>query len=85
MERLMITLPPELRERVDAAAVRLGESRSAFVRKALALRVAALEREAFDALLAEGYLATNEASSKIVADLAPLQDAAASAWVWDEP
>jgi len=85
MERIMITIPPELLAQVDAAAEHLGQSRSGFVREALSVRMEALEREAFDALLAEGYMAMNDASAEVVAELGPLQAMALKPWTWDEP
>lgn len=85
MERIMITVPPDLLAQVDAAAQHLGQSRSRFVREALTVRMAALEREVFDALLAEGYRAMNDAAAEIVAELVPLQAMALTPWTWDEP
>lgn len=85
MERVMLTLPPELLLAVDAAARQLGEKRSHVVRQALEQWLELRRREQFEALLAEGYQAMAQAASARAAESLFLQAAAAEGvWHWDE-
>ncbi|RLB33199.1 MAG: hypothetical protein DRH12_18680 [Deltaproteobacteria bacterium] len=55
MQKVMVTLPDELLQQVDAVAKDLKQNRSRFVRQALAERLERISRRKFETLLAEGY------------------------------
>jgi metal-responsive CopG/Arc/MetJ family transcriptional regulator len=85
MERVMLTLPPELLGAVDEAARRLGHNRSQVVRQALAEWLARRERQEFEALLTQGYQELAEHASSEIGDwLSPQVAAAEGVWRWDE-
>ena len=85
MHRVMITLPDDLLQATDEAARELGQNRSEFIRTALIERLAALRRQEFEALLAEGYQEMAGQSASLGDDAAAAQSlAAAGVWVWDE-
>ncbi len=85
MHRVMITLPDDLLRATDEAAKELGQNRSEFIRTALIERLAALRRQEFEALLAEGYQEMAGQSASLSDDAAAAQSLAAEGvWVWDE-
>lgn len=82
MERLIVTLPRELMESLDAWAERLDEERSRIVSRAVQEW---LERQESEALLVEGYREMAEHMTQMVGEIQPLQaQAAEGIWVWDE-
>jgi metal-responsive CopG/Arc/MetJ family transcriptional regulator len=83
MERVMFTLPGTLLEAVDRVADDLRENRSEFIRRALEDRLARVRREAFEALLAEGYRAMAGESETIAREAEEAQSGAVGAWQWD--
>ena len=55
MQKVMITMPPDLLSAVDAIARRLGLNRSQFIRESVSESLKRLQQEEFEALMAEGY------------------------------
>ncbi len=85
MERVMLTLPDDLLQQVDAAARRLGKQRSQVVRQALRDWLRRLEQEEVEASMAEGYQALAQEAEATAAEAAFTQAAAAEGvWHWDE-
>lgn len=85
MERVMVTLPSDLLQTVDAMAQRRGRKRSPVVREALQEWIERQRREEFEALLAEGYRSLATETSAIVEDSEWLQASAAEhIWRWDD-
>jgi metal-responsive CopG/Arc/MetJ family transcriptional regulator len=85
MERVMLTLPPDMLSAVDAFARRTGQKRSQVVRRALSELLERHERQEFEALLAEGYQAMADDAAAAAADWLPLQAAAADGvWRWEQ-
>lgn len=65
MQKVMITLPPELLGQIDAAVARLSTSRSALFRQAMELFFAEQQRQELRELLKEGYLYRAEESRQM--------------------
>ena len=65
MERITITLPPELLSALDEWAQRLNRRRSQVVREAIAEWLERQRRREFEALLAEGYQEMAEHAAKM--------------------
>jgi metal-responsive CopG/Arc/MetJ family transcriptional regulator len=85
MERVMLTMPAELVERVDALARRKGRKRSQLVRDVLGEALAREERSEFEELLAEGYRAMAEDAAIAADEFASAQaQATEPVWRWDE-
>lgn len=55
MQKVIVTLPPELLEEVDKLAERVDENRSEFVREALQARIEQLRKQEVEAQMIEGY------------------------------
>jgi CopG family transcriptional regulator / antitoxin EndoAI len=55
MQRVMITMPPGLLERIEESAARLSLSRSRLIRDAVELYLAEQRRQELRGLLTEGY------------------------------
>lgn len=55
MEKIMVTLPPELLQAIDSLSRKEKRNRSQLVREALQQLLHRKQREEFEALLAEGY------------------------------
>lgn len=55
MEKIMVTLPPELLEAIDSLSRKGKRNRSQLVREALQQLLHLKQQEEFEALLAEGY------------------------------
>jgi metal-responsive CopG/Arc/MetJ family transcriptional regulator len=55
MQKVIVTLPPELLEEVDKLAAKIEENRSEFVREALQVRIDLLRKEELEAQMIEGY------------------------------
>lgn len=85
MHRVMITLPDSILQNTDHAAKKLGQSRSEFIRVALAERLAELRRQEFKALLAEGYKEMAESDAHLADEATGAQSIATEEiWVWNE-
>jgi metal-responsive CopG/Arc/MetJ family transcriptional regulator len=85
MERVMLTLPPDLLQAVDTVARRQGKKRSQVVRQALQDWLEQQRQQEFEALLAEGYQALAQEAAATVSDSLPLQAAATEGvWRWDD-
>ena len=85
MERIMITLPPDLLKDVDATARELKQNRSQLVRQALLDLLQRIKQHQFEELLAEGYRESAAQSETLAADSLPLQaQATEGGWKWDE-
>jgi len=81
----MITLPDDLLQLADQAAKSAEQSRSAFIREALVKRLAALRRQEFETLLAEGYQEMDKSIEHLRDEAVTAQSVAAEGiWVWDE-
>ena len=55
MEKIMITISPDLLSSVDATAHRLGLNRSQFIRESLHESLDRIRQKEFEKLMAEGY------------------------------
>ena len=55
MHKVMITMPDELLETLDAEANKQRQNRSEFIREAVDSRLSRLQEAEFEAVLAEGY------------------------------
>jgi CopG family transcriptional regulator/antitoxin EndoAI len=85
MERIIVTLPRELLNEIDAAAVRLERKRSRLIRDALVEWLELRRKEEFEALLAEGYLEMAKQSTELVRDFAAAAaEATKNTWRWDD-
>ena len=89
MERVVVTLPPELLEAVDSYAEQHATKRSQVVRQALqewlAKRRSPKQQEEFEALMAEGYQEMAELLAELAAESVLAQAAAAEkSWRWDD-
>ena len=85
MERVMLTLPSDLLEDVDALARRMGRNRSQLVRQALRELLERRQHQEFEALLAEGYQAMAKETAALVSESIAWQSAATEGiWDWDE-
>lgn len=82
MERVMITLPPDLLSALDEWARRLNRKRSQVVREAITEWLERQRRQEFEALLAEGYqeMAAQAAS---IAEEALGAQAIATEGIWE--
>lgn len=85
MRDIQITLTTNLLAAVDQLAVRIGVSRTQFIRQALADRLARLEREAFEANLAEGYRMMDAQLRMIAEEMILAQCEAIEGYKWVEP
>ena len=85
MERMMLLVPTDLRDAVDAEAKRLGKNRSQVVREAMSRWLAEERKRQFEALLAQGYQEMALQAAATVSEIEPLQvEAAEHAWRWDD-
>ena len=85
MERIIVTLPRELLNEIDAAAVRLERKRSRLIRDALVEWLELRHKEEFEALLAEGYREMAEQTTELVRDFAAAAaEATKDTWRWDD-
>ena len=82
MERVMITLPPDLLSALDEWARRLNRKRSQVVREAIAEWLERQRRQEFEALLAEGYQEMAEQAASIAEETLGAQ-AIATEGVWE--
>ncbi len=55
MEKIMVTLPPELLKEIDSLSRKEKQNRSQLVREALQQLLQRKKQEEFEALLTEGY------------------------------
>lgn len=83
MERVMISIPEAVLKTVDAAAGRIQENRSQFIRQAVQERLTRLNVRDFEALLAEGYQAMARESETIAQEALPVQSMIGEAWHWE--
>ena len=85
MERIIVTLPRELLDQIDAAAAKLEWKRSRLIRDALVEWLELRRKEEFEALLAEGYQEMAELHSEVVRDFAAAAaEATKDTWRWDD-
>jgi metal-responsive CopG/Arc/MetJ family transcriptional regulator len=85
MQRVMITLPNGLLQKTDRAAKKLGQNRSEFIRQTLRAQLEIMQRQEFEALLAEGYQEMSAQAATLSAEAQAAQAAAAEGiWLWDE-
>ncbi|MBI3947422.1 MAG: ribbon-helix-helix protein, CopG family [Armatimonadetes bacterium] len=85
MERVMVTLPRDLLQEVDAAAGELKQNRSELVRRALREMLRQIRERRFEELLAEGYRESAARAAVVGSEGLPLQAAATEGtWHWDE-
>ncbi len=84
MRGIQIPLTTNLLAAVDQLAARIGVSRTQLIRQALADRLARLEREAFEANLAQGYRMMDAQLRMIAEEMILAQCEAAVGWDWDE-
>ena len=85
MERVMLTLPPELLHAVDALSHRKGRKRSQLVRQALEEMLERERQREYEELMAEGYREMAEDLAEFAADFQQAQaEAAEGLWTWDD-
>lgn len=85
MERVLTTMPTELRQEVDAAASEIGKSRSQVVREALEAWLAHRKQEAFERLLEEAYIDSAAHAEKDAMEYLKLAEGALEGrWRWDD-
>ena len=85
MERVMLTMPPDLVRQVDALARRRGRRRSQLVRDVLSEELARERQREFEALLAEGYRAMAADLAETAEEYGEAQaEATARVWRWDD-
>ena len=70
MRRVMVTIPPTELQTVEEWAKKLGRSRSALIREALAHYLEEQRRQEFLELLKEGYLVRAEESLRLCEEFA---------------
>jgi metal-responsive CopG/Arc/MetJ family transcriptional regulator len=85
VERIIVTLPRELLDELDATAKSLKCKRSRLIRDALGEWLEQQRKAQFESLLEEGYRAQANEIEQLARDLDGLQaEATRSAWRWDE-
>ena len=85
MDRVMVTIPHDIRQQLDAAATAVTENRSQFVRRAIQERIERLRQERFERALIEAYQAGNDnPAADVHAMLAVQEQAAGETWCWDD-
>lgn len=85
MDRVMVTIPDNLKRQLDQAAKTLTENRSQFVRRAVEERIERLRQLEFEKLLAQAYRSADEDPAADVRPWLGIQEAAADeAWCWDD-
>ena len=85
MDKIMITLSSDLLRVVDTTARQRAESRSQFIRESLVERMERLQRQDFEARLAEEYRFFSQETTTLVAESLPAQTAAAEkVWQWHD-
>lgn len=86
MRRVMVTIPPAELQTVEEWARKLGRSRSALIREALAHYLEEQRRQEFRELLKEGYLVGAEESLRISEEFAYAEQEAWERYApWEEP
>jgi len=70
MQRVMITMPPSLLQRIEESAARLNSSRSRLIRDAVEQYLAEQKRQELRELLKEGYLYHAERDLRICEEFA---------------
>lgn len=85
MQRVMITLPNSLLQKADQAAKKLGQNRSEFIRQTLQAQLEIMQRQEFEALLAEEYQEVSQQAAALSVEAQAAQAAAVEGiWVWNE-
>jgi len=85
LERILVTLPRELLDDLDARSERLQRKRSRVIREALAEWLEIQRRKEFEELLAEGYREQASKLAEIAEDFAAAQaEATKDIWRWDD-
>lgn len=85
MERIIVSLPRETLDELDAVAEKLDRKRSRVIREALGEWLALQRQREFEALLEEGYRSRSTEIEQLAVEFAQLAAQATEAtWRWDE-